>query len=176
VNYRDGWVEQIIIALSGEKLGEWLMCHRTIAVLGLVVGTLGLSTVDPTAVHAQASAAATQGSPTAQTAPATATDDSASLLEIVVTAQRRSEKMVDVPISVTALGAEQMATANVQNLSDIAQLTPALRFDTRRSSYSPRSEASARASRPRAAARTSASTLTDSIRPTQSRPTCNSSM
>ena len=106
------------------------MSHRTIAMVGLVVATIGLSTVDPTAVSAQVSAATAQGSPAAQSAPAATTDDSASLLEIVVTAQRRSEKMVDVPISVTALGAEQMATANVQNLSDIAQLTPALRFDT----------------------------------------------
>ena len=50
--------------------------------------------------------------------------------EIIVTAQRRVERSVDVPISVTALGAEQLATANVQELSDISKITPSLRFDT----------------------------------------------
>ena len=49
--------------------------------------------------------------------------------EIIVTAQRRAERSVDVPISVTALGADQLATANVQDLSDISRITPSLRFD-----------------------------------------------
>ncbi len=49
--------------------------------------------------------------------------------EILVTAQRRSEKQVDVPITITAIGAQQLETANVQNLPDIAKLTPGLRFD-----------------------------------------------
>lgn len=48
---------------------------------------------------------------------------------IVVTAQRRSERSRDVPISITALGAGQLRQANVQQLSDITKLTPALRFD-----------------------------------------------
>ena len=50
--------------------------------------------------------------------------------EIVVTAQRRSERSVDVPISVTTLGAQQLATANVNQLSDTVKLTPGLRFDS----------------------------------------------
>ena len=54
-----------------------------------------------------------------------------------MTAQRRSEKMVDVPISITALGAEQLATANVQNLADIQQLTPSLRFDNQIGFFQP---------------------------------------
>ena len=49
--------------------------------------------------------------------------------EIVVTAQRRAEKSVDVPITVTSLGQDQLATANVQQISDIGRVTPALRFD-----------------------------------------------
>jgi len=56
--------------------------------------------------------------------------DEASSTEIVVTAQRRAEKSVDVPITVTTLGAEQLAAANVVALSDTAKLTPGLRFDT----------------------------------------------
>lgn len=49
--------------------------------------------------------------------------------EIVVTAQRRAERSVDVPISLTTLGAGQLATANVRDLSDISRVTPSLRFD-----------------------------------------------
>ncbi len=59
------------------------------------------------------------------------------LEEVLVTAQRRSEKMVDVPISITALNSQQLATANVQNLSDIQQLTPSLRFDNQIGFYQP---------------------------------------
>ena len=50
--------------------------------------------------------------------------------EIVVTAQRRAERSVDVPITVTTLGQDTLATANVQDLSDISRVTPSLRFDT----------------------------------------------
>lgn len=49
--------------------------------------------------------------------------------EVVVTAQRRSESAVDVPISVTAIGADQLGQGDVQQLSDIMKLTPGLRFD-----------------------------------------------
>lgn len=50
--------------------------------------------------------------------------------EIVVTAQRRAERSVDVPITVTSLGSEQLATANARDLIDIYRVTPSLRFDT----------------------------------------------
>lgn len=49
--------------------------------------------------------------------------------EIVVTAQRREERAVDVPITITTLGAEALESANVERLSDIAEVTPSLRFD-----------------------------------------------
>ncbi|MET1756734.1 TonB-dependent receptor [Novosphingobium sp. RD2P27] len=48
---------------------------------------------------------------------------------IIVTAQRRAEAQVDVPISITSLSAEALTTANVQNLADVGKITPALRFD-----------------------------------------------
>jgi iron complex outermembrane receptor protein len=59
------------------------------------------------------------------------------LQEVVVTAQRREEKMVDVPISIQAISTQELATANVQNLSDIAQLTPSLRIDMQTGFYQP---------------------------------------
>lgn len=49
--------------------------------------------------------------------------------EIVITAQRRAERSVDVPITVTTIGEELLETANVEELSDIAKITPAMRFD-----------------------------------------------
>ena len=57
--------------------------------------------------------------------------------EVVVTAQRRAERQVDVPISITALGQQQLATANVQNLGDIEKLTPSLRFDNQAGFFQP---------------------------------------
>jgi iron complex outermembrane recepter protein len=110
------------------------MNHRIIAVLGSVVATTGLLLIAPPNIRAQTAAPAAQGAASAQNG---LSDESGGLGEIVVTAQRRSEKMVDVPISVAALSSDQLATANVQNLSDIAQLTPALRFDTQTFFYQP---------------------------------------
>lgn len=49
--------------------------------------------------------------------------------EVQVTAQRRTERALDVPISITALGAEQLGKGDVQQLGDIAKLTPGMRFD-----------------------------------------------
>ena len=91
---------------------------RTLALIGSIF-IIGLAVVAPAAVHAQ--------SPQA-TAPEPG-GNPGSLEEVVVTAQRRQENAVDVPISITALSQAQLETANVQSLGDIQKLTPALRFD-----------------------------------------------
>lgn len=57
-----------------------------------------------------------------------ATED-ASNGEIVVTAQRRAERSVDVPITVATLSEETLTTANVRELADVSKITPGLRFD-----------------------------------------------
>jgi iron complex outermembrane receptor protein len=62
--------------------------------------------------------------------PGTLSAQEASLEEVVVTAQRREEASRDVPITITTLSRDQLATANVNTLSDTAKLTPSLRFDT----------------------------------------------
>lgn len=51
------------------------------------------------------------------------------LEEVTVTAQRREERSLDVPISITTLGAEALGKGDVQQLSDVMKLTPGLRFD-----------------------------------------------
>src|SRR5688500_1952389 len=67
---------------------------------------------------------------TAQTVtPATPPDSRAALEEVLVTAQRRGESLRDVPITLTVLGAEQVAQARIQQLGDVATRTPGLSFD-----------------------------------------------
>ena len=51
------------------------------------------------------------------------------LEEVIVTAQRRAERSLDVPISITTIGSEWLGKGDVQQLSDISKLTPGLRFD-----------------------------------------------
>ena len=46
--------------------------------------------------------------------------------EILVTAQRRQERVIDVPISVAVVGSEQLNRQNVSSLFDLGQVTPAL--------------------------------------------------
>lgn len=50
--------------------------------------------------------------------------------EIVVTAQRRAERLSDVPIAVTAIGAERMSSAGIVASTDLAAVTPGLSFPT----------------------------------------------
>lgn len=50
--------------------------------------------------------------------------------EIVVTAQRREERLQDVPISITALAADQMRASGIQDTRDLPLLTPGLRIDS----------------------------------------------
>ena len=46
--------------------------------------------------------------------------------EIVVTAQRRSERLIDVPASVSVMNAETLSGASIVNTFELAQLTPGL--------------------------------------------------
>ncbi len=77
-------------------------------------GLLGAAALVPTAAFAQNS----------QSSQALVNDSA-----IVVTAQRREEKSLDVPITVTTLSQQTLQTANVHELVDITKVTPALRFD-----------------------------------------------
>ena len=103
---------------------------RVFALLG-VFPTTGLFLIDSMAVFAQSAQS------TVAIVVPDKEDNPTGLEEIVVTAQRRSEAMVDVPISITALSAQQLTTAHVQNLGDISQLTPSLRFDNTSGFFQP---------------------------------------
>jgi iron complex outermembrane recepter protein len=61
----------------------------------------------------------------AQEAPASGTP-SGTLEDIVVTAQKRTESMQNVPISITALGTQQLEELHVQNFDDYIQYLPSV--------------------------------------------------
>ena len=66
----------------------------------------------------------------AQAATATATDasDSEGIQEITVTAQRRTESIQDVPITIQALGGDALKQLNVQTFDDLIKYTPNVTF------------------------------------------------
>jgi len=50
--------------------------------------------------------------------------DTGGLEEIIVTAQKRTENLQDVPISITAIGTQQLAEMHVENFEDYMKLLP----------------------------------------------------
>ncbi len=65
--------------------------------------------------------------PSATTAPAaTANQTSNSLEEIIVTAQKRSERLQDVPVTITALSADFLQKTGVERMSDLPTAVPGL--------------------------------------------------
>ena len=58
--------------------------------------------------------------------PATGSSPAAGLSEIIVTAQKREERLIDVPISISVLTEEALQERNVVDLSDLAFAVPGL--------------------------------------------------
>lgn len=48
--------------------------------------------------------------------------------EIIVTARKREERLIDVPLTIAVVGQEQIARANLDNISDLAFQTPGFSF------------------------------------------------
>jgi outer membrane receptor protein involved in Fe transport len=57
-------------------------------------------------------------------------ETSAGLEEVVVTAQKRSESLQDVPLSITALGTERLEELRVTDFDDYAKFLPSLSYTT----------------------------------------------
>ncbi|MDB5447539.1 MAG: tonB dependent receptor family protein [Phenylobacterium sp.] len=55
----------------------------------------------------------------------------AQLEEVVVTAQRRSEVLTNVPASITAVSSERLRQANIQSSLDLTKVTPGVSLDPR---------------------------------------------
>lgn len=72
----------------------------------------------------------------AQVAPAApaAQDDYQNANEIIVTATRRNETVQEVPVAITAVGAELLKDANVTDIRGLEQLAPSLQTTTGQSS------------------------------------------
>lgn len=81
----------------------------------------GAASISVTA-NAQASAPASS--------PSTTDADTGGLADIVVTAQRRSENLQDVPIAVTAIDAGALDAKGITNTVDLASVTPGLTYTT----------------------------------------------
>ena len=58
----------------------------------------------------------------------TAEEDSVDATEIVVTAQKRSESLQKVPISIQAIGTAKLEQLNISNFSGYAQQLPSVTF------------------------------------------------
>jgi iron complex outermembrane receptor protein len=100
----------------------------TLARIAAFASIIALSA--PCAAQAQQSAAQT-GQPEAATGQATG------LQEIVVTAQRREERLVDVPFTLAAMSGEDLKRQNVTSTRDLTAAFPGLVFTTQGSDAEP---------------------------------------
>lgn len=88
------------------------------------VALMALATVAGFAVY-PASPVVAQEAPAAARPPA---EETSTLDEVVVTAQRRTERLRDVPITLTALNAEQLTAVGVTNIRELSTVTPGLTY------------------------------------------------
>ena len=89
-------------------------------------------TANTTASSTSGTADPTQAQPSSA-APA-AIDDYQSANEVVVQATRRAETIQNVPIAITALGAQQLEEAGVTDIRDLEQIAPSVQTSTGQSS------------------------------------------
>ncbi|MDB5430071.1 MAG: TonB-dependent receptor [Caulobacter sp.] len=61
-------------------------------------------------------------------APPPAADDSTSVGEVIITAQRRAERLQDVPLAVSAFTGQQLEKMNINESEDLTKITPGLSF------------------------------------------------
>jgi outer membrane receptor protein involved in Fe transport len=65
----------------------------------------------------------------AQTAPS-GQEGATTIDEIIVTATRREQRLIDVPVAVTAVGAEQLENSGVSDIRELTGLAPSVQFQT----------------------------------------------
>ncbi|MGE4430322.1 MAG: TonB-dependent receptor [Sphingobium sp.] len=92
---------------------------KSIAMLGGAAMSLALS------AQAQAQAQDTAPAPTAAQ-PEPQAEQGAMVGEIIVTANRRTERLQDVPVAVAAYGAQELRSSGALNVQDLGNLTPGL--------------------------------------------------
>ena len=107
---------------------------RVIHARAALLGTVAAAAFIATPAVAQVSQAATEAPKVnagTQDQASTASDQ-----EIVVTARRRSELLLDVPVSVTAYSGEQLNRQGALDISDISDTTPNVNLETSRGTNS----------------------------------------
>ena len=87
---------------------------------------LGIATLGSDLVWAQAATSVSTGN--TATPPADSASSSGALQEIIVTAQKRAEKLNDVPLSITAATGEQLQELGITNPASLEKLVPGFVF------------------------------------------------
>jgi iron complex outermembrane recepter protein len=64
-----------------------------------------------------------------QTAPGVAAESGGSLEEVVITAQKRTENVEDIPVSASVISPQALAAADVADLSDLNKLVPSVQLN-----------------------------------------------
>ncbi len=95
------------------------------ACIGLAVPSAGWAQSQATATN-QPPPSQTTGSDTDQTATDTPAGQAGGVEDIVVTAQRRSERLQNVPVAVSAASAARLEASGVSSTQELAILTPGL--------------------------------------------------
>jgi iron complex outermembrane receptor protein len=111
----------MVDALSGIATGGMFMASRAL----LAAGSL-LALISASPALAQTAAAATRSAPDQKTAAADKPGTQDEQTAIVVTAQLREQKQIDVPFALTAYTGRQLDQLGVQEFEDLARYTPGL--------------------------------------------------
>jgi iron complex outermembrane receptor protein len=77
------------------------------------------------------------GAASAADAALAANEDQGTLAEIVVTAQKRTENLQNVPIAISTVSGTQLAALGASNITAIADMTPGLQMTTAQGSLAP---------------------------------------
>jgi iron complex outermembrane recepter protein len=125
--------EALTRLLDGTGLAYRYIDDRTVTIVpaaGEIPSSIGGNSapIDPVRV-AQEDASGRNASGNQSTADSEGSDD-ASLEEVVVTAQKRVERLIDVPQSVTVLSADNLARSGITQFRDYASTVPGLTFTT----------------------------------------------
>ena len=102
-----------------------LLAIAAVRLVVLAVG-FGMSCL-PLEVHADVTGAPEASDPAAASTGATPAG-TGELQEVLVTAQKRAEPLKDVPISMTALGGDELVGAQIANYDDLSRAVPGLSF------------------------------------------------
>jgi len=57
-------------------------------------------------------------------------DDTTQIDDVIVTATKREERLIDVPVAVTAIGAQQLQNSGVSDIRELTGLAPSVQFQT----------------------------------------------